>query len=36
MLQEFFKRYIRLKGLAERTVAHYTTGIKLINAILEK
>ncbi len=36
MLQEYFKRYIRLKGLSERTVGHYVTGIKSINAILEK
>lgn len=36
MLQEFFKRYVRLKGLSERTVGHYITGINSINAILEK
>ena len=36
MLQEFFKRYVRLKGLSERTVAHYVTGINSINVILEK
>ena len=36
MLQEFFKRYVRLKGLSERTVGHYITGINSINSILEK
>ena len=36
MLQEFFKRYVRLKGLSERTVGHYVTGINSINVILEK
>ena len=36
MLQEFFKRYVRLKGLSERTVGHYITGINSINVILEK
>ena len=36
MLQEFFKRYVRLKGLSERTVGHYITGINSLNAILEK
>ena len=36
MLREFFKRYVRLKGLSERTVDHYVTGINSINVILEK
>ena len=36
MLQEFFKRYVRLKGLSERTVGHYVTRINSINVILEK
>lgn len=36
MLQEFFKRYVRVKGLSERTVGHYVTGINSINVILEK
>ena len=36
LLQEFFKRYVRLKGLSERTVGHYVTGINSINVILEK
>lgn len=36
MLQDFFKRYVRLKGLSERTVGHYVTGINSINVILEK
>ena len=36
MLQEFFKRYVRLKGLSERTVGHYVAGINSINVILEK
>lgn len=36
MLLDYFKKYIRLKGLSDRTVGHYVTGINTINALLEK
>lgn len=36
MLLDHFKQYIRVKGLSEKTVGHYVTGINTINALLVK
>ncbi len=36
MLIQFFQQYLRAKGLAERTIGHYVTGINTINTLLEK
>ena len=37
MLRELYKQYIRIsRGLSDRTVGHYITGINTINAILAK